>query len=172
MAKIKDIKQGDLLTFITAENKFRILLCTSANKEKSPQNFTFCVLDYNEAQKPAFEDIENLNFFGVGNMTKKNHYNYSEQELEKMWFFHPETKPCLLGSFSFIIWRKDFMNCRENFDFIGNLDILPNIDKNGNGGLNASDWFFLQNFFDEKFNNLMRQESQNLFKLKAITKTV
>jgi hypothetical protein len=171
MEKIKDVNQGDLLTFITSENKFRILLCTSVNKDRSPQNFTFCILDYKKVEKPVINNIKNLSFFGVGSMTAKNHYNYSDQELEKMWFFHPEIKPCLIGSFGFIIWRKDFMKFRENFEFIGNLEILSNIDKNGNSGINASSWNFLKNFLDERLNNLMNEKEQKLFQLKAITKT-
>ncbi|HEY1195779.1 hypothetical protein [Flavobacterium sp.] len=170
MTKIKDVNQGDLLTFINGENKYKILLCTDVYKDRNPQNFTFCLLDYNKTEKPTLDDIKDLSFFGVGNMTKKNSYNYSEQELEKMWFLHPEIKPCLLGSCSLVIWRKDFMTFRDNLEFIGNLKILPSINKNGNCGINASGWDFLESFHGEKLQQFIDERGQKLFSLNAIIK--
>ncbi len=37
MAKITDINRGDLLTFKAADNKYKMLLCTSTRKDRSPQ---------------------------------------------------------------------------------------------------------------------------------------
>lgn len=39
------------------------------------------------------------------------------------------------------------MKFRENFDKIGSLKVIDNLDKNGNGGMNASDMTFLDNLF-------------------------
>lgn len=41
--KIKDINQGDILTFIADDGKYKAIICTSVNKEKSPQNWCFNV---------------------------------------------------------------------------------------------------------------------------------
>ncbi|CAM3732422.1 hypothetical protein [Flavobacterium chungbukense] len=171
MTKIKDINQGDLLTFVNANNNYNIILCTNTNKTISPHNYTFCLLDYNDIQKPTIEQILSLNFFGVGNMTKTNHYNYSEEDLKNMWECHPEIKPCLLGTYSLIIWRKDFMTFRDNLEFISNLDILPNLNKNGNGAVNASSWGFLKEFFNDKIITIMNERNQEKFKLKAMIKS-
>ena len=46
MQKITDIKQGDLLTFRATDNKFKVLLCTSTYKDRSPYYYTFAALTY------------------------------------------------------------------------------------------------------------------------------
>lgn len=166
--KINEINQGDLLTFIAADGKYKVLLCTNTYKEKSPHNFTFCVLTYDHVEKPTIEIILESSFFGVGNTTKNNFYKHSDEELNKMWAFYPKIKPCLLGSYNFIIWKKDFMKFRDHFEFIENLKIVDNIDKNGNGGVNASSWDFLKSFFNENFNTIMSERGQEIFKLKSI----
>ncbi|SEO71988.1 hypothetical protein SAMN05444671_4379 [Flavobacterium sp. CF108] len=171
MEKIKDIDRGNLLTFTNTDNKYNIILCTSTNKTVSPHSYTFSLLDYNDIQKPTIETVKNLDFFGVGNMTKTNLYNYSDQDLINMWEYHPEIKPCLLGTYALIIWRKDFMKFRDNLEFIGNLDILINLDKNGNGGVNASSWDFLQKFFNGEIITAMNERNQEKFKLKAVIKS-
>lgn len=170
MEKIKDIHQGDLLTFIDTNDKYKVLLCTSTYKERSPHSFTFCMLTIDTPEKPAIEVIKESSFFGIGHTTKNNYYKYSDEELEKMWTIHPEIKPYLLGSYNFIIWKKDFMKFRDNFEFTGNLKIVNNIDKNGNGGVNSSSWEYLKHLFNEKLHEIMSEKDQKTFKLKAITK--
>lgn len=170
MEKIKNINQGDLLTFIASDGNYKVILCTNTYIEKSPHNFTFCALDYNLAEKPTIEIIKEISFFGVGNATKNNFYKHSDNELEKMWNFHPEIKPHLLGFYNFIIWKKDFIKFRDHFEFIGNLKIVNNIEKNGNGGLNASSWDYLRDFFNENFDKIMSERGQLTFKLKSIIK--
>ena len=44
----------------------------------------------------------------------------------KMWNLHPEINPYHLGSYGFLIWRKDFLNFRDNFELIGNIEIIDN----------------------------------------------
>lgn len=169
MKKISDINQGDLLAFKANDGKYKVLLCTSTYKEKSPQNFTFAALTYDEIEKPTVEKILNSDFWGIGN-TKNDYFKYSDSELNQMWNIHPETKPYLLGSYGLIIWRKDFMKFRENIEVIGNLKIADNLDKNGNGGMNASDWNYIKDFFTDKINSLLPDRGQKKFKLKAIIK--
>ncbi len=167
MQKIKDINQGDLLTFKATDNKYKVLLCTSTYKDKSPQNFTFAALTYDSLNKPTISNLLDTEFLGIGN-TKNDHFKYSEIELNKMWAIHPETKPYFLGSYGLIIWRKDFMKFRDNFEVIGNLNIVNNLDKNGNGGMNASGWTFLNQFFSDNYISVLSNRGQKPFKLKSV----
>ena len=169
MKKITYINQGDLLTFKAADEKYKVLLCTSTSKEKSPQNFSFAALTYDNEDKPTVEDILLSDFWGIGN-TKNDYFKYSDIELNKMWNIHPETKPYFLGSYRLIIWRKDFMKFRDNFEIIGNLKIVDNLDNNGNGGMNPSDWSFITDFLTFKINSVLPERGQKTFKLKAIVK--
>ncbi|MFB3387710.1 hypothetical protein [Flavobacterium sp. LAR06] len=170
MEKIKDIHQGDLLTFKDVSGKYKVLLCTSTYKERSPHTFTFCALNIDTIEKPTVAAIKESSFFGVEHTTKSNFYKHSDEELEKMWTIHPEIKPYLLGSYNFIIWKKDFMKFRDNFESMGNLKIVNNIDKSGNGGVNASSWEYLKNLFNEKLLEMMSEKDQKAFKLKSIIK--
>lgn len=167
MDKIKDIQQGDVITFISSDNKYKALLCTSTHKDKSPQNYTFAALTYSSHKKPVVDDLIASEFYGVGN-TKNDYFKYSESEIEKIWRIHPEIKPYFMGSYGFIIWRKDFMKFRDNFEIIGNLNIVDNLDKNGNGGTNASDWDFLKDLFTDKLKNKLNERGQNTFKVISI----
>lgn len=167
MQKIRDVNQGDILTFKATDGRHKALLCTSTFKEKSPQNFTFAALTYDAIGKPKVEDISETEFFGIGNR-KNDHFKYADNELDRMWTLHPEVKPYYLGSYGLLIWRKDFMKFRDNFEFVGNVEIINHLDKNGNGGMNASDWNYLQDFFNEKFKTLLLDRGQTAFKVKAI----
>lgn len=166
---IKDILQGDLLTFKASDNKFKVLICTSVYKDKSPHNFTFAALTYSDDYKPTINVIIECDFYGVGS-TKNDYFNYSDKELEKMWLTHPETKPCFLGSYGLIVWRKDFLKFRENFELIGNLNIVDNLDKNGNGSMNSSAMEVLDNLFVNLDSVLIDKRNQKRFKIRAILK--
>ncbi|WP_125047745.1 hypothetical protein [Pontibacter arcticus] len=168
--KIKDINQGDVLTFKASDERFKVLLCTSTHKEISPKNFTFAALTIDEQEKPTIETIIDSDFFGIGN-TKNDYFKYSDEELERMWSIHPELKPYFLGSYGLIIWRKDLMKFQDNFEIIGSLKIVDNLDKNGNGSMNASDWDYLTDFFNGKYISILMGRGQKLFKVKSIIKT-
>jgi hypothetical protein len=167
MQKITDIHQGDLLTFRAVDNKYKVLLCTSTYKVRSPQYFTFAALTYDSSDKPTITNIIDCDFLGIGN-TKNDYFKYSDIELTKMWTIHPETKPYYLGSYGLTIWRKDFMKFRDNFEVIGNLKIVDNLDKNGNSSMNASGWIFLNQFFSGNYNLVLSNRGQKPFKLKSI----
>ena len=64
--KIKDINQGDILTFKADDKRYKALLCTSTYKEKSPQHFTFAALTIDELEKPSLDKIIESEFFGIG----------------------------------------------------------------------------------------------------------
>lgn len=169
MEKIKDINQGDILTFRAADNKYKALICTSTNKNKSPQSFTFMALTIESGEKLTMSSVLEGEFFGIGNALS-NYFIYSEQELNKMWAVHPEIKPYSIGTYGHIIWRKDFLKFSENFELVGNLQIVDNLDKNGNGFINVSSWEFLNNYFNEKFKTLLDQNGQKKYKVQAIVK--
>lgn len=159
MTKISNINQGDLLTFKANDGKYKALLCTSTDKEKSPYSFTFSALTYDNIEKPTPETILNSDFWGIGNR-KDDYFKYSDMELNQMWSIHPETRPYVLGFYRLTIWRKDFMKFRDNFELIGNLKIVDNLDKNGNGGMNASDWNYIKDFFATKIYSALADRGQ------------
>ncbi|WET67883.1 hypothetical protein [Sphingobacterium sp.] len=169
MPKITAINQGDLLTFRAADNKFKVLLCTSTRKDKSPQYFIFAALTYDSFDKPRTSNINDIEFFGIRNR-KCDYFKYSDDELKKMWSIHPETRPYFLGSYGFLIIRKDFMKFRDNFEVIGNLNIIDYLDKNGNGSMNISDWELIKDFFANRINSVMLERGQKAFKIGAIIK--
>ncbi len=169
MAKITDINRGDLLTFKAADNKYKMLLCTSTRKDRSPQWFTFAALTYDSFEKPTTSNINNIEFFGIGNR-KCEYFKYSDNELDKMWSIHPETRPYFLGSYGFLIFRKDFMKFRDNFEIIGTLNVIDHLDKNGNGSMNISNWELIKDFFANRINSVMPDRGQKTFKVGAIIK--
>jgi len=167
MQKISDINKGDIVIFKAADNHFKALICTSVYFDKSPQYFTFAALTYDRKEKPTPQDI--LSDFFFGTVTKINdHFKYTDRQLEKMWGLHAEVKPNILGSYGFVIWRKDLMKFRDNLEILTNLKIIDNLDKNGNGSLNASDWNFLQDFFNQKFKSILVDRGQKTYKIAAI----
>ena len=167
--RILNINQGDVLTFKASDNKYRMILCTSTYKERSPFNFTFAALTYQGIQIPNIEDVMESEFYGTGN-TKNDYFKYSESELDKMWKIHPETKPYFLGSYGLIIWRKDFLKMRDEFQLICSLKILDNLDKNGNGAMNSSAMYVLDKLFVEQLETLEKLRGQRKMKIKAILK--
>jgi hypothetical protein len=169
LSKIKDIRQGDVLTFIADDGKYKAIICTSVYKEKSPQNFTFAATTVEQANSPSIHEVINHDFYGIGNI-KADYFKYSEEEINNMWNQHHEIAPYHLGTYGLIIWRKDFMKFRDSFSLIGNLNLVDNLDKNGNGSMNSSDWTFLKDFFNQKFKNVLVERGQKQFKMKAIIK--
>jgi len=169
MKKISDINQGYILTFKANDGKYKALLCTSAYKEDSPHYFTLAALTYDDFEKPAVANILHCDFWGIGNR-KDSHFKYSDIELNQMWTCHPEIKPYVLGSYGLVVLRKDFIKFRDDFEVIGNLKIVDNLDKNGNGGMNASDLNFIKDFLSDKINSILPDRGQKLFKLEAIVK--
>lgn len=169
MNKIKEISKGDILTFRASDNKFKLILCTSVYKERSPFNFTFAALTYTSKTIPTLENIMNCEFYGIGNCSK-DYFKYTNTEINKMWAIHPEIKPYFLGSYGVIIWRKDFLKFRDNFEVICNLSIIDNLDKNGSGGMNASALAVLDALFVNKLSILENGRGQQKFKIKAILK--
>lgn len=169
MSKIKDISQGDVLTFIADDGKYKAIICTSVYKEKSPQNFTFAATTVDQTNSPTINEVINHDFYGIGNI-KADYFKYSEEEVNNMWNQHPEIEPYHLGTYGLIIWRKDFMKFRDSFSLIGNLNLVDNLDKNGNGSMNSSDWTFLKDFFNQKFKSVLVERGQKQFNVKAIIK--
>ncbi|WP_293953802.1 MULTISPECIES: hypothetical protein [unclassified Sphingobacterium] len=163
MAKITDINRGDLLTFKAADNKYKMLLCTNTRKDRSPQWFTFAALTYDSFEKPTTSNINKIEFFGIGNR-KCEYFKYSDNELDKMWSIHPETRPYFLGSYGFLIFRKDFMKFRDNFEIIGTLNVIDHLDKNGNGSMNISNWELIKDFFQIELIPLCPTEDRKLLR--------
>ena len=62
------------------------------------------------------------------------------------------------------------MKFRDNFELIGNLRIVENLDKNGDGCVNSSSWNFLKDFFNEKFKSILAERGQKKNKILSIVK--
>lgn len=169
MNHIREINKGDVLTFRASDNKFKLMLCTSVYKERSPFNYTFAALTYTSETTPTFENIINSEFYGIGHCSKQ-YCTYTNAEINKIWTIHPEIKPFFLGSYGLIIWRKDFLKFRNNFKLICNLNIVDNLDKNGSGATNSSTLAVLDAFFVTKLSILENERGQQRFKIKAILK--
>lgn len=169
MDNIKDINQGDVLAFKADDERYKAIICTSVFDEKSPQNFTFAISTIDQSDRPTIDKILKHNFFGIGNI-KADYFRYSDNEIRIMWNEHPEIEPYHLGAYGLIIWRKDFMKFRDKFKLIGNIKIVNNLDKNGTGSVNASDWVFLRDFFNKKFKVVLPERGQKQFRVKAIVK--
>lgn len=167
MGKIKLINQGDVISFKATDGNFKALICTSTYENKRNANFTFAALTYSNISAPTLNEILICNFFGIVN-AKNDYFNYSGEELSKMWEVHPDIQPYILGSYGLIIWEKDFIKFGNNFEYIGNLDIVDTLDKNGNSSMNASNWEFLKDFFNEKFQSRLVERGQKQFSIKAI----
>ena len=166
---IKDLNQGDFLTFIASDGKYKVIFCTSTYRKKSPQYFFLGATSLSMDTKPTIQDIVNSEFFGIAKK-KEGAFKYSESELEKMWALHPEIKPCFLGTYGILIQRKELKVFRENFEFVANLSIVSNIDKNGDGSFYPGNKTFMNNFFTNNLKNIMEQRGQKQYKLKAILK--
>jgi hypothetical protein len=167
MIKIQSLSPGDVLSFVADDNKYKAMLCTSIQNNRSPQHCIFAATTYSSDNKPSLEDILHSDFYGVGN-TKNEYFAYTESELKNMWTIHPEVKPYFIGSYSFIIWKKNLRRFQSNLELVGNLGIISNVDLHGNAGVNASSWDFLRQFFTDHGLNMLSEKGQRTYSLKSI----
>jgi len=167
--KIKNIKRGDILAFKAKDGKNRVIFCTSTYKIRSPHFYQFGATDMVIENKPSLKEVIECNFYGIGQKWNEL-LLFNKNELKKMWEFHPEIKPYGLGTYGFLIGRKEFMTFRDNFYSIGNIDIVEDLDKNGNSGINAGNWHVLNEIFINDIDEVMAYRGQKKFKFKAIIK--
>jgi len=167
MELIKDINQGDVLTFKANDGKYKAILCTSTYKQRSPFFYNFVALTYDSFEWPQLKDIRAAHFYGKGNI-KDDYFKYSDVQREKIWAVHPEIKPYSLGGYGLLIVRKDFMKFRNKMEYVGNLRIVDHLEKNGSGSMNASDWDLLADFFVDRYKSVLEERGQNAFKVEAI----
>jgi hypothetical protein len=159
--------KGDAFTFLAADNRYKIIICTSIYKEVSPHYYIFAALTYDNERKPVIEDAIDSGFWGKA-VYKDGVFKYPDSQIEHMWEYHPEIMPYYLGSYGLTVWRKDFLQFKDNMNFVGNLKIVDDLDKNGNGGMNASGWLTLQRFFNSEISNVLSYRSQKTFKVRSI----
>ena len=167
MQKIKDVSKGDVLAFKASDNKYKLVICTSYYKDRSPFRFNVAALNYSSDKMPVLDDVLDCEFYGIGNRINE-YFKYSQKELDKMWTIHPEIKPYSLGTYGLLIYRKDFIKFRDNFELICNLDIVDNLHINGNGGMNASALHVLDDLFVNKLPILENVRGQRRFRVQAI----
>jgi len=167
--KIKNIQRGDILAFKGKDGKYRVIFCTSTYKIRSPHLYHFGATDIVTKNKPSLKETIECNFYGIGLKWNESSL-FNINELKRMWEFHPEIEPYGLGTYDFLIGRKEFMTFRDKFEFIGNIEIIGHLDKNGNSGVNAGSWDVLNEIFINDFDEVMAYRGQKKFKFKAIIK--
>lgn len=167
--KITTILKGDILTFKGKDEKYKIIICTSTYKKRSPFHYNFAGTDLSQNEKPTIKKVIESNFFGIGNR-KNNYLPFKDEEIKQMWNLHPEIIPYHLGSYGFLILRKDLLKFRDNLEIIGNVEIIDNLEMNGNGSMDSSSWEILNNIFTNNFEELMKQRGQKKYQVKAILK--
>jgi hypothetical protein len=166
---ISTVNNGDVLTFKASDGKYKVIVCASVYKARSPHHFVFIGTDISQIVQPTLEDVLQSHFFGVAN-SKDDYLKYEPNELTQIWTFYPEIYPYHLGFYGFLIVRKDFMTFRDKFQLIGRLNTFDKVSINLNSAVNASNWGFLNNLFTENLEDKMKQQSQGKFKIKAILK--
>ena len=62
-----DINNGGIIAFKSDDQRYKALLCTSTNKERSPQNFTFAALTVDQEGLPILTNIQESFFYGIVN---------------------------------------------------------------------------------------------------------
>ena len=168
MIKAQSVAVGDILSYLAADGKYKAIICTSVRKETSPHLFEFALTTYDSVLKPTLENILSSEFYGVVSL-RNEYFPYSESEVEEMWLIHPEIIPNIIGSYSLIIWKKDLKQFESSLEMVGNVSIVTNVDRNGNGSVNASSWDFLRKSTPQLMEN-MSFRGQKIYQIKAIVK--
>ena len=58
------MNQGDVFTFLAADNRYKVIICTSIYKARSPHYCIFAALTYDNEEIPVIEDAINSGFWG------------------------------------------------------------------------------------------------------------
>ncbi|SCW80341.1 hypothetical protein [Mucilaginibacter sp. NFR10] len=161
------MNQGDVFTFLAADNRYKVIICTSIYKARSPHYCIFAALTYDNEEIPVIEDAINSGFWGKA-VYKGGNFKYPDSQIQCMWQYHPEIKPYYLGSYGLLIWRKDFLQFKDNMKFVGNLKIINDLDKNVNSSMNASSWLTLQRFFNSEISKVLTYRSQKVFEVRSV----
>lgn len=165
MSKRQSLVIGDVLSFKGADKKYKAIICTGIYSHHSPHYYEFAATTYSDENKPSLVDIINSKFYGVSN---NKSFAYSKLELDNMWTIHPEVKPYYIGSYGFLIWRKDLRTFYDELELIGNINIVHNLAQNGNGSVNASSLNFFRDFFAFDSLNILLERGQETYQIKSI----
>lgn len=167
-SKIKNIEIGDFLSYRVEDNNYRVILCISTQITKSPFSFGFAVLTINQQKKPTKTDLLNSGFYGIVNR-KKLYHKTKENSNSIMWKdHHPEINPFLIGAYTLLIWRKEFMRFREYFEFVVNIPIIKNLDLTGSGTMVATDKESLDKIFLSNIDEVMGERRQKAIVIPSI----
>ncbi|TSJ40599.1 hypothetical protein FO440_12680 [Mucilaginibacter corticis] len=165
MSKRQSLVIGDILSFKGIDKKYKAIICTGIYKDHNPHYYEFAATTYSDENKPSLVDIINSKFYGVGN---NKSFDYSKLELDNMWKIHPEVKPYYIGSYGFLIWKKDLRTFYSELELVGNINIVHNLAQNGNGSVNASSLNFLRDFFAFDSLNILLERGQETYQVKSI----
>ncbi|OOQ60260.1 hypothetical protein [Mucilaginibacter pedocola] len=167
MVKFKNLVQGDILSFVAADNKYKAILCTAVKKDRSPHSCDFAATTYSSENLPTLDNILQCDFYGRPN-AQSSSFPYPQTAINVMWEVHPEIKPYILGSYGLTIWNVDLKPFEGNFELIGNLNIVSDLLMNGNGSVNASSWDFFSDFFAGNGLDKLLERGHKPFSIRAI----
>lgn len=166
--KIKNVKVGDFLSFKTVDGNFRVIFCVGVQIERSPFYFHFAATTIDSENKPDKEGIMKSGFYGIVNR-KNLYYKTEKNSASKMWQdHHPEIDPFFVGVYAINIWRKDFMQFRDSFEYIKNISIRENLHLKGNGFMNASSLESLNKLFLSNIDEVMAERRQKAIVISSI----
>jgi hypothetical protein len=166
--RIKEVNKGDFLAFKASDNRYKVIFCTSTNKDRSHHSYKFAATSYDSDLKPSIKDIIPSYFYGIGIRKNSDYKPYTDEQLERMWQFHPNIKPYCLYSYSILIFRKEFFKMRDSFLYLGNLSVAYNLDTNGSAVFYPGTIDFLDKFFTKNLQNEMADKGQRKFLIQSI----
>ena len=158
---------GSVIVFKNAFGNYKAWICISVRSGAKAPYFYFMCLDFEGVDIPSLASIQGCNYYGSGNMLNPVE-PWSESSLEQVWRIHPEVKPCHVGAYGLMVTRKDWKAMEAKFQFIGQLNLLPNLELHGNGSMLIKTFEFVQQFFDSSENQVFKERGQKQFKVAAV----
>jgi hypothetical protein len=67
-----------------------------------------------------------------------------------------------------MVTRKDWKAMEAKFQFIGQLNLLPNLELHGNGSMLIKTFEFVHQFIDSSENQVFKERGQKQFKVAAV----
>jgi len=163
----RDIKPGDFFALRVNSNSYGLFFCINAVKQTSPHYCLFVAVDKLYQNVPTFEQIQNDNFFGVFSVVDAQYIENSGKELDHVWSVYPDIKPKVIAGYSIYCYRKEFKEMKTELFFLGNKDVVTNLQHHGTGGCYPGSLKNYKELF-ENLNILTEKRGQVKIKLKAI----
>lgn len=157
---IKNVNIGDCFVINKAVNNYYVLICSAKHTNIRAICFEFFAIDRVFTEIPLLEEIDEETFIGKTSYYDPNSMPQTQIELDTIWNIYPELKPKeILGPYATFISRKEFMQMRDSFTFIGNRNLIKNLYFVVNTGYRSVDAESIFSFIDNTVPN-----TRNFFK--------